>query len=263
VTILTAIFVGLGAAILVMTVLWAFVGRKGTAGLVDVAWTFLTGLIAILFAVAADGDATRRILVGAMAGLWALRLGLYLAARLRRESEDGRYEMMKRKWGSRAPALFFGFFMLQASWAVLFAFPMLAAAQNGTSPLGVLDGIGVLLWLTGMTGVFVADRQLERFRADPANRGKVCRTGLWSWSRHPNYFFEWVHWCAWIPLAAGGPWLPVAATGAAVMYLFLTRVTGIPPSEARAIESRGDAYREYQRTTSAFFPRRPREGVTS
>jgi steroid 5-alpha reductase family enzyme len=110
--------------------------------------------------------------------------------------------------------------------------------------------------MVALTGESIADRQLARFRASPSNRGKVCREGLWRYSRHPNYFFEWFHWWAYAWLAVGSPlwWLPIL--GVVVMYLFLTRVTGVPPTEAQAIRSRGDAYREYQRTTNAFFPGR-------
>jgi steroid 5-alpha reductase family enzyme len=107
-------------------------------------------------------------------------------------------------------------------------------------------------------GESLADRQLSRFRQDPRNRGRVCRDGLWRYSRHPNYFFEWLHWWAYVALAAGSPLWWIAVAGVAMMLLFLTRVTGIPPTEAQALRSRGEAYREYQRTTSAFFPWPPR-----
>ncbi len=121
-------------------------------------------------------------------------------------------------------------------------------------PLGLLDGIGVVVWLVGLGGEAIADRQLAAFRADPRQRGRVCQAGLWRYSRHPNYFFEWLHWWGYVALAVHSPlwWMPLA--GVAAMGYTITRVTGIPPTEAQAIRSRGDAYRAYQRTTSAFVP---------
>lgn len=116
---------------------------------------------------------------------------------------------------------------------------------------------GTLLGLLAIAGEGLADRQLNRFKSDPANKGKTCRQGLWYYSRHPNYFFEWLHWISYPLIAMGasfGGWLwllPLA------MFLFLWFVTGIPYTERQAIKTRGDDYRDYQRTTSAFFPRRP------
>jgi steroid 5-alpha reductase family enzyme len=104
----------------------------------------------------------------------------------------------------------------------------------------------------------LADRQLTRFRADPANKRKTCRRGLWRYSRHPNYFFEWLLWTSYVPLSWGSPIFALSLLGPGLLFLFLTRVSGIPPTEAQALASRGDDYRAYQRTTSAFFPWFPR-----
>jgi steroid 5-alpha reductase family enzyme len=128
---------------------------------------------------------------------------------------------------------------------------------NPAAPPTPWDAAGVVLWLGAVTGEAVADRQLERFRADPANRGRTCRVGLWSWSRHPNYFFEWLHWWAFALLAVGSPFAWIAALAPLLMLYSLLRVTGIPATEARALETRGDDYRDYQRTTSAFVPLPP------
>ena len=108
-------------------------------------------------------------------------------------------------------------------------------------------------------GESLADRQLSRFRENPVNNGRVCRVGLWKYSRHPNYFFEWLHWLAYIPIAVGSPLLPAMALAPALMLIFILFVTGIPPIEKRAVLSRGEEYRRYQRTTSSFFPWFPSE----
>ena len=104
----------------------------------------------------------------------------------------------------------------------------------------------------------LADLQLKRFRADPANRGKVCDVGLWRWSRHPNYFFEWLHWFAYVLLAVGSPVWYLTLIGPVLMLVSLLWVTGIPFVEAQSLRSRGDAYRDYQRRTSPFVPLPPR-----
>ena len=129
----------------------------------------------------------------------------------------------------------------------------MAAARNA-SPLGIWDILGTTVWLIAVGGESVADRQLARWRAQPDNRGKTCRAGLWRLSRHPNYFFEWIHWWAYVCLAIGTPWVWVALAGPVVMLLFLYKITGIPYTEARALASRGEDYARYQRTTSAFIP---------
>jgi steroid 5-alpha reductase family enzyme len=236
-----------------MAVLWGVQRARGNAGIVDVAWSFTTALLGAGFAYVADGLDQRRLIVACMVLVWGVRLGGHLWRRVSSEREDGRYQRMREEWGDTFQPKMFAFFQVQALWAMMFALPMLAAARN-EAPLGWLDAIGVLVWLVALSGESIADRQLARFRANPANRGRVCREGLWRYSRHPNYFFEWLHWWVYVLLAIGSPlwWLPIL--GVAVMFLFLTRVTGIPPTEAQALRSRGDAYRAYQRTTNAFFP---------
>jgi steroid 5-alpha reductase family enzyme len=119
------------------------------------------------------------------------------------------------------------------------------------------------VWIISVGGEWLADRQLARFRQDPSNKGKVCRQGLWRYSRHPNYFFEWVHWWAYVLIGIGGPWGWLTLFGPAVMLVFLLKITGVPPTEKRALQSRGEAYREYQRTTSVFFPWPPKQETAS
>lgn len=248
---------GWAAAALVMTAVWLVQRRTRNAGLVDVAWSFATALLGGIFALAADGAWPRRVAVATLALLWGVRLGAHLWIRVAAEAEDGRHAQMRRDWGASADRNLLVFFQVQALWATLFALPMLAAGRN-PAPWGALDFAGVAIWLIGLGGEAIADRQLAAFRADAANRGRVCQIGLWRYSRHPNYFFEWLHWWGYVVLAAGAPlwWLPLV--GVTAMGYFITRVTGIPPTEAQAIRTRGEAYRVYQRTTSAFVPWPPR-----
>jgi len=247
-----------GAMCVFMAALWFVQRAFRNAGLVDVAWSFGTAGAAAFFAWGAEGDADRRLLVGALAGAWGLRLGFYLLMRVTGEAEDGRYQRLRELWGERADRNLFWFFQLQASWAILFALPMLFAAMNPEAGLRWYDFAGAGVWLVAMIGETWADRTLARFRSDPANRGRVCRVGMWGWSRHPNYFFEWIHWWAYVLIGLGGDWFPATFFGPALMLLFLFKITGIPPTEQRALLSRPDEYRKYQREVSVFVPLPPR-----
>lgn len=249
------LLVAWAAMTLVMSGLWFVQRVRGDAGIVDVAWGLGVGLLAALFAwQSSAGDVLRRQLVAGLALLWSLRLSGHILLRLVRLPEDGRYQALKDRWGPQAQRKLFAFFQVQALWSVLFAIPMLVAARNPVPAPTLFDLAGVAVWVIAVAGEAIADRQLSAFRLDPAHRGRVCRRGLWRYSRHPNYFFEWVHWWAWVLLAVGSPAWWVTWLGPALMIYFLFRVTGIPPTEAQALKSRGEAYRDYQRTTSAFFP---------
>jgi len=142
----------------------------------------------------------------------------------------------------------------------LFALPLLVTGLS-TKPWGWLDFAAVLIWVISIVGEAISDQQLHRFRQQPENKGEVCRDGFWNYSRHPNYFFEWLHWWTYVLLAITAPfgWLTILAPVA--MWLFLNRVTGIPHTEAQAIKSRGQKYRHYQETTNAFFPWFPKQTI--
>jgi steroid 5-alpha reductase family enzyme len=153
---------------------------------------------------------------------------------------------------------------MQALVDVILSLPYLVAMTKPAPGLGAWDLAGVLVWVVTVVGETVADHQLATFRADPANCGRTCRVGLWRASRHPNYFFEWLHWWSYVLLAVGSPWWALTLVGPALMLFFLLKVTGIPAAEAQALASRGEDYRDYQRTTSAFvpwFPKRWGRGV--
>ena len=249
--------------VIVMAGLWLVQKWRGDAGIVDVAWGLGVGCLGVIFATLShSGDPTRRWFVASMAALWALRLSSHIALRLLTLPEDGRYQQLKELWGTRAQWNLFLFFQLQAFWSVLFAIPILLAASNPLPMWRPLDVAAIAFWVVAMAGEAFADAQLSRFRNNPANVGKVCRTGLWRYSRHPNYFFEWLHWWTYVCFAIGSGWGWLSLGGPVVMLYFLLKVTGVPPTEAQALKSRGDAYREYQRTTSVFFPWPPRKGTS-
>jgi steroid 5-alpha reductase family enzyme len=249
------LLLGWAALALLMTGLWLRQLQTHNATSVDAAWSVGLGLLALGYALFTDGAPGRRLLVGALAALWAARLaGHLIVDRVLGRPEDGRYRAMREHWGARAPLFFFFFYQGQAVVATLFSIPMLAAMRGGLLDGWALAGVGV--WLIAITGEAVADRQLARFRSNPANKGRTCRAGLWRTSRHPNYFFEWTHWFTYVLIGhgAGLTWL-----GPLLMLLFLFRLTGIPFTERQAIRSRGDDYRAYQRETSVFFPWFPKQ----
>jgi steroid 5-alpha reductase family enzyme len=120
--------------------------------------------------------------------------------------------------------------------------------------------LAVLTWCGSVAGEALADRQLARFRADPNHRGRTCRAGLWRYSRHPNYFFEALHWVSYPLLAIGAPFAALAWLGPLVMFFFLRFLSGIPFTEAQALRTRGEDYRDYQHRTSMLIPWPPRRG---
>lgn len=253
------ISIGAGSA-LIMLALWTLQLRTRDAGVVDVAWAGCLGSSAIFAALTGEGDLARRIIIGAIGGFWGLRLASHLLFdRVLKGPEDGRYQMMREQFGSRINPVLLAFFEAQALLVVILCIPFLLAASASAPSLAPTDFLGASLWLIGITGETIADRQLIRFKRDASNAGKVCDVGLWRYSRHPNYFFEWLMWCAFaiVALPADYGWIGLSAP--ALILLFVLKLTGIPPTEARAIRSRGEAYRRYQRTTSAFFPWFPRE----
>lgn len=244
----------------IMGLLWAVQRKTENAGIVDVAWAFMTPLVGAGLILFDDSpDSTRQYLVIALAIVWGFRLGAFLYGRVMNEVEDGRYRHMRRWAGERAGPIMFVFFQMQATWTLLFALPFWAAAQNTAAGLTLLDIAGALVWLISIAGEVISDRQLAAFRGNPANKGKVCSVGLWRYSRHPNYFFEWLHWFAYVLIGFGaGQWW-LTWLGLVVMYVFITRITGIPYTEAQSLRSRGQAYVDYQRSTNAFFPWPPRQ----
>ena len=240
-------------AFVLFSLLWVYQKRTGDAGIVDVAWGSSVGLFAALFCwFAVTGDSTRRVLIAVFAVIWAARLSWHVHQRLKKH-EDGRYTELEATWGDEKDWRMYRFYQFQALASVLFALPMLVAALN-PNPLNVLDFVAIAIWIVAIAGESIADRQLDHFRNNPANKGQVCKDGLWYYSRHPNYFFEWLHWWTYVLFAISYPfgWLSVLAPS--LMLFFILKVTGIPPTEKQALKSRGERYREYQRTTNAFFP---------
>jgi steroid 5-alpha reductase family enzyme len=195
--------------------------------------------------------------VAGLAALWSLRLGVYLFGRTRGKTEDARYADLRREWGEDHPRRLFWFLQAQAI-AALPLVGAIALAANRPGPIDVFDVIGTAVLLTGVLGTGLSDWQLARFKADPHNKGRVCDVGLWSLSRHPNYFFEWLSWCAWPIIAfdiVGYPIGLLALLAPALMYYLLAHVSGVPPLEAHMERSRPEAFAAYRARVPVFFPK--------
>jgi steroid 5-alpha reductase family enzyme len=249
----------------VMAAGWAFQRAQANGGWTDVFWTFGTGLAAVLGSLwSLTGPPTpRQYLVAAMAGVWALRLGLYIARRVAgSKEEDARYRRFRQDWGEQFQARMFGFLQVQALASLLLLMAITAAARRPDDGLAWRDGLGLAIWLIALGGESLADLQLSRFKAEPSNRDKICQAGLWRWSRHPNYFFEWFGWLAYAVIAIDPsgrwPWGWAGLIGPVYMFYLLRFVTGVPPLEASMARSKGQAFEAYRRRTSIFFPLPPR-----
>jgi steroid 5-alpha reductase family enzyme len=254
----------LAAMMLVMAAAWAAQWRTHNAGWVDAFWSFGTGLTGAACALAPLGGGhppgVRAWLVAGLALLWSGRLGFYIVRRTAGSTrEDARYARFRAEWGGKFGAYMFGLLMIQAAVAALLAICVMLAARNPAHGFRALDAAAALLLAGAVWGEAIADAQMHRFRRT-AGHGQVCDIGLWAWSRHPNYFFECLAWCAY-PLFAfnpSWPWGLAAWAGPAAMVWLLTRVSGIPPLEREMLASRGDAYGAYQSRVSAFVPLPPR-----
>ncbi len=256
-----ALFIlGLGLAAVLMAAVFAASLRIRNFSIVDIAWSAVFTPLVLLYASLGEGRGPRRTLIATMVTLWSLRLAGHLYARISslHPAEEGRYVQLRQEWAAHLHARFFLFFQLQGVLAALLSVPFLLACLDRRPAPGAFESAGVALFAVALLGETIADRQLAAFKADPKSQGRTCRAGLWRYSRHPNYFFEWLVWVAYFVFAwpSPGGWVTVYCP--LLMLFFLFHVTGIPMTEEQAIRSRGDDYRDYQRTTSAFVPWLPK-----
>ncbi len=239
---------------------WAIARKPGRSGWTDVIWSYAIGLAGVVAALAPiDGPpGKRQWLVAALAAGWSLRLGTHIALRTKGGHDDPRYLELRREWGDRFESRLFGFLQIQAVAAWLLSVSILVAARNVAPTLRWSDWTGASILFAAVIGEAMADGQLGSFRRNPANRHRVCDTGLWSLSRHPNYFFEWLGWVAYAIIAIGPDggfgWRWLALSGPIFMYWLLVHVSGIPPLEAHMLRSRGEAFRRTQQRILAFWP---------
>jgi steroid 5-alpha reductase family enzyme len=246
-------------AALILIVLFLFTWwlsvRTDNYSFVDVTWSLSFAPVAIWYAVSGTGWLPRRLAIAALVGAWSLRLGIYLWRRVasHHPHEDMRYAVLREKWQANLKRAFLGFFLVQAALVWLLMLPVRLIVQQSMTSFHVLEIIGLALWCVALIGEGMADAQLARFRRENMSGG-VCQEGLWCYSRHPNYFFQSLLWWGLFLMALPAPWGWAAIVAPLAMLHFLLNVTGIPLTEKLSLQKRGDAYRAYQRTTSAFVP---------
>jgi len=243
---------------------WVWAVRIDNYSIVDAMWAFGIGATACFWLAVGQGDTITRIVAALLVGFWSLRLGGYLHRRIHRmhPQEDARYAKLRDVWQGREKSAFFGFFQIQALSVVVLAIPFLSIASKSNG-WGIFETLGASITLIGLIGESIADRQMAAFKCRNPDSKAVCRDGLWRYSRHPNYFFESVIWWGFYVIACGSPWGWATMHAPLAITWLLLRVTGIPPAEASALARKGEAYRQYQMTTSAFIPWPPKPGPAS
>jgi steroid 5-alpha reductase family enzyme len=261
-----AILVIAAALSVIMAGAWLIWRRTGNAGWIDTTWTFGLGAVGIAAALCplpqSAAPNARQAILAALFAAWAVRLGVHIAGRTAAITDDPRYARLAQDWAAAAPRRMFVFLQQQALGSVPLALAIFIAAQVPVPQLRLQDFVGFAILALGIVGETIADSQLRDFKSDPANGGRILDTGLWRYSRHPNYFFQWLGWLAWpaiaIDLSGTYPYGWLAAIGPAVMYWVLRHATGVPHLERHMERTRGDAFRAHQARVNVFFPGRRR-----
>ena len=256
---LSAFTVSVVIVVAAKTFAWLLQIQTKNGGLVDAVWAITLGGLAALYALTGTAPAETRLLLAMMGGAWGLRLGWHLWVRNWGKPEDFRYAQFRKDWGPQVNVKMFWFFQFQNIFTLLLSASafIVVAYRPDAAPLWAVV-LAVLIWLISVIGEGIADAQMERFRGNPANKGKVCRDGLWRYSRHPNYFFETVHWLAYIPLAIGAPHAWVTLGAPLVMAFLLTKLSGMPLLE-KEMAARKPGYAEYVAKTSSLIPWFPKK----
>jgi steroid 5-alpha reductase family enzyme len=245
----------------IMAAAWYLQRRTGNSGWVDVIWPLGVGSVAFIVSIVPitdGGPRWRQIAVAVVAACWCIRLGLHIAGRARSQTDDPRYRNLIDQWGPNAARRMFWFLQSQAAVGCVLVISIMLAACNPDPELRIQDVLGLATLAAAIVGEAVADRQLRTFRQGPGNEKAICDVGLWQWSRHPNYFFEWLLWVAYpviaVDFAGYNPYGWLAIPAPVCMYWVLVHVSGIPPLEEHMLRSRGDLFRAYQERTRPFFP---------
>lgn len=246
------------AVVLYMTLLFLLALRMKDNSIVDIGWGPGFVLVAALTFFWEPGFEARHALVSALTLVWGARLGVHIWLRKRGKPEDFRYAAWRKSWGrSFVLRSFFQIFMLQAVLLLLVSWPVWWVNLSRGRGLTWLDAAGAAVWLVGFFFEAAGDAQMERFKRDPANRGRIVASGLWRLSRHPNYFGEVTMWWGLFLVALGAPLGFTAVVSPALITFLLLRVSGIPMLE-RKYAGRPD-WEDYARRTSAFFPWLPKK----
>lgn len=240
--------------------LWILQRRSQNATSVDIFWAMGVAVGAWAHFIQSGAVVSERSLFALSAiSYWALRLSWHLYRDRLHKEEDARYNRYRNRWGVNAQRNFFILYQVQGALSFLISLSVIPVFYSDTPWLSISDLVGIAIFVLAIWGESLSDRQLKDFKSKPENRGKTMTAGLWRYSRHPNYFFEWMHWFTYLALS----WplfqfYGLELLAPVLMYLLLTKFSGIPIAEEQSMISRGEDYRRYQQQTNAFFPWFPR-----
>jgi len=259
---MTISMINLATVAAMMTVGWIFSVLRHNVTIVDSLWGLGFVLVAGVTFWTGNGFTGRSLLILVLTAGWGLRLAGYLTRRNWGQPEDHRYGQWREKSGKHFWFVsLFKVFWLQALFLWIISLVLQKAQLSAEPPrITVLDILGTVVWAVGFVFESVGDWQLARFKADPKNRGRVMDQGLWAWSRHPNYFGEFLIWWGFflVALATPGGWWTIISP--LIISMVLLKMTGVPLTEA-ALKTRRPGYADYSEKTSTFFPRPPRKKV--
>lgn len=252
------------ANFLIFTAAWAWCVKIKNFSPVDAFWAICIGLTSLFFLLT-ESPNPKQITAAILIAAWSARLGYHLTKRIAKHhpSEDSRYTKLRDIWLEKSNPFFLLLFLGNATLVLLLALPFYFISADPHPSFDTLSIIGTIVTLIGLIGETLADQQISDFKATDPDPKSICRNGLWKYSRHPNYFFESVIWTGFFLFAAGSPYGWTSLYAPAIITFLLLKVTGIPPSEASSLKSKGHAYREYQRTTSPFIPLPPKAEHTN
>jgi steroid 5-alpha reductase family enzyme len=246
------------AIMLMMTLLWLMSIKLKNVSIVDLFWGIGFVAACVVYFIYSEGLETRKILLMSMVAFWGLRLSIYLAWRNHGKGEDFRYQKFRKDYGEHRYwwISFFQTFLLQGILMWLVSAPLLGAQFYPGKSLGILDFLGILIWLIGVVFEAGGDMQLARFKANLTNKGKVLDTGFWHYTRHPNYFGDAAAWIGYALICiSAGSYIPVL--GSVLMTALIIKVSGVALLE-KTLNASKPEYQEYVRRTSAFIPWFPR-----
>lgn len=244
----------LGTNVATQLCAWLWQVKTQHADIADVVWSGMLVVNGLIFFAVFVGSGFHQLVIMIIPVLWYLRLFVHLVGRYDLDKEDGRYQYLRNHWQDHTQLKFLLFFIGQGLLISIFSLPSWFVVQETVS-FDVFDAIALIVIAGSLIGVSLSDRQLSNFKnnKNDINKGEVCNVGLWRYSRHPNYFFEWLHWFAYPLLAWHSEFFWLLLIYPFIMLGFLLKFTGIPFNEQQNIRSKGDAYREYQKRTNKFF----------
>ena len=246
--------------LIVMVIAFGLFQKTKMIGVIDIFWSLSFFIQTIVAIIVLKPSMERAVIILAMVGIWSLRLTVHLAARfIKSKKDDPRYEQLRAAWQNDFAIKIFLMYLLQGVSVLILMGPVVCFTSDGNAISMPYTTASVVLFALAVIGESVADAQLEEFKKRKTDC--VCKTGLWKYSRHPNYFFEWLIWCALFVLCIPSNMGVFTVYAPVIMYVLLTRVTGVPQAEKLSLEHRGAAFARYQKTTSEFFPWFPKENA--